>query len=124
MSGRSDVVIDFVARGESPDEYRMVLVEDGPWIKPYTPRIAQLQQRLYSCVEAAIDGQLAAKFPESTGKRIIIQVDCYNAPRADIESFFTRFSEGILLLDDYQRALRESRFIKGIGFSISFDTIN
>lgn len=121
MSEPFELTVDFFAKGENPGEYRMVLVEEGPWTEPYTTRIEHLQERLYGCIDAAIDGQLAAKFPESKGARIIIQMDCYDAPREEIEDFFHRFSEGVLLADAYRRALQATDFIRDISFSISFD---
>lgn len=121
MSERSNVTVDFVARGEVQGEYRMVLVEEGPWIRPYIGRLKRLQERLYGCIDAAIDGELAAQFPESKGTRVIIHVDCYDAPKVEIEDFFRRFSAGALTADAYRSSVRESRFISDIGFSISFD---
>lgn len=121
VSESSRVIVDFVAKGEKPGEYRMVLVEEGPWAKPYTIRLKHLQERLYGCIDAAIEGQLAAEFPESKGARVIVQVDCYDAPRQEVEDFFQRFSAGALSTDAYQQALLESGFIRDIGFSIHFD---
>lgn len=120
MTDASRFNIDFVAKGEHSGDFRMVLVEEGPWEKPVTKRLLLLQNRLYECIDAAIDGKLAARFPESMGTRVIIQVDCYDAPRAEVEDFFHRFSEGALSTEDYQHALRSSGFVSEICFFISF----
>jgi hypothetical protein len=124
MSEPSEFVIDFFAEGETSDEYRVVLVEDGPWPKPCTPRLIRLQDRLYLCIDAAIDGAIANRFPQCKGKHITIQVDCYNAPREEVEAFFYKFSESVFCIEDYREGLERSKFVSGIGFSISFDSIN
>ena len=77
MTASPDLVVDFVARGNTDDEWRMVLVEQGPWHPPFVNELRRLQDRLYECVEAAPGGQLAVKFPDSHGKRVDVQLDGY-----------------------------------------------
>lgn len=120
MSEPSDVVVDFDARGEGPDEYRMVLVENGPWTTPYTAQLEQLQTRMYGCIDAAIDGQLLARLPESKGKKIPIEVHCYDSPKAELEQFCQAFSEGVFSIASYQNALQQSYFISDIDFRFPF----
>lgn len=124
MSNESTTVVDFVARGEAPDEWRMVLVEEGPWPKPINEQLRRVQTRLYGCIDAAIDGQLAEQFPESKGKKIIIQLDCYNLPREEVSEFFDRFSDGVLKTEDYRDALLNNENAKSISFKINFDAIH
>lgn len=90
----------------------MVLVEEGPWNGSITNQLKRLQQRLYGCIDAALDGQLAQRFPESSGKNIVIELDCYDLPRSEVTNFFAKFSEGVFRESDYGQALRESRFVK------------
>ena len=120
MSDRTTIV-DFVAKGDSPGEWRMVLVEEGPWHGSVEPQLRRIQERMYGCIDAILDGQLAEKFPDSKGKRIIVQLDCYNVPRQEVEDFFDRFSAGIFRLDDYRSALKNCEFVKEIGFDINFE---
>jgi len=117
-------VVDFVARGDADDEWKMVLVEEGPWIGPVDDHLRQLQERLYGTVDAALDGQLAEKFPESRGKKLIVQLDGYNLPKAEVSEFFDRFSKGVFSTVDYRRALESSKFVKGITFELNFESIN
>lgn len=124
MNGERTTVVDFVAKGESPDEWKMVLVEEGPWIGSTDDQLRRVQERMYGCIDAVLDGQLAESFPESKGKRVIVQLDCYNVPRAEVEVFFQRFSSGVLSLEDYRQALGNSEFVQSIGFEISFDSIH
>ena len=114
-----EFVIDFVARGETPGQWRLVLVEKGPWPDP-TLALTRLQDRLYNCVEAILDGQVAAQFPESSGAPIVIQVDCYAVPEPEVAAFFTAFSEGVFQLPDFKAALEHTPHAASIGFSINF----
>lgn len=102
----------------------MVLVEEGPWPGSIDDQLRRIQERMYGCIDAALDGQLAESFPDSKGKRIIVQLDCYNVPRAEVEDFFQRFSSGVLSLEDYRKALEHNEFVHGIDFRVSFDNIH
>jgi hypothetical protein len=124
MSGERDTLVDFVARGDAPDEWRVVLVEQGPWRREIKEELRRLQGRLYGALDAALDGQLADKFPESKRKKIVLQVDAYNLPRAEVEAFFSRFSQGVLLTPDYERALKDNQFVSEIVFELNFEEIN
>lgn len=124
MDNERTTLVDFVARGEMPDEWKMVLVEQGPWIGPVEAQLRRLQERLYGTIDAALDGQLAEKFPESMGKRIIVQLDGYNLPKTEVAEFFERFSKGVLRTADYQQALKSNRFVKAISFEINFESTN
>jgi len=119
MTGGEGIVVDFIARGETPDEWRMVLVEEGPWSNP-EEQLRRVQDRLFGCIDAAIDGQLVEKFPESMGKDIIIELDCYNIPQSDVRDFFESFSAGALEIPDYKRAFMRSPFVGKIGFRLNF----
>ncbi len=121
MGKERTTVVDFVAKGATSDEWKMVLVEEGPWIGAVETQLRRVQERLYGCVDAALDGQLAEKFPESNGKKILIQLDCYNLPKSEVAAFFNKFSEGIFSTPDYRRALEKSQFVKSISFEMNFD---
>jgi len=121
---KQDTTVDFIARGSSPDEWKMVLVESGPWTTPTDFHLRRIQERLYGCLDAAIDGKLAEKFPDSLGKNVVIQLDCYNVPRDEAEAFFKRFADGVLSVPDYKDGLARSRFVRKLSFEITFDSIH
>ncbi len=121
MPKENTFIVDFVAVGEAHDEWKMVLVEEGNWSGDRTTHLYRIQNRLYECLDAALDGQLAEKYPESKGKKIIIQLDCYDAPKNEIEDFFIDFSEMVMSIPDYREALENTKFIKDIAFKITFD---
>jgi hypothetical protein len=124
MSEERATTVDFVAKGEANDEWKMVLVEQGPWSFPIEDELRRIQDRLYGCIDAALGGQLAEKFPESLGKRIVIQLDCYNLPVDETKKFFTHFADGVLKTPTYSRAMEESSFVKAISFELNFDSIH
>ncbi|NYE29697.1 hypothetical protein HDE78_002663 [Rhodanobacter sp. K2T2] len=111
----SEVTIDFIVR----DPWRMVLVEEGPW-EDVASNLRRVQSRLYGCIDAAIDGHLAQQFPESNGKHVTVQLDCYSVPQEDVSKFFEAFSSSVLLIPDYKDALQSSSFVAGIDFQVSF----
>ena len=110
-----ELLVDFVAK----DPWQMVLVEEGPWTD-ISAQLAQLQYRLYACLDAAIDGQLAEQFPGSSGQLVTVRVDCYSVPQAETQEFFSRFSSAALDLPDYKAALVATPHVSGIQFAINF----
>lgn len=115
-------IVDFIVKGDSPDVMKMILVEEGDWTD-VDDRLHSLQQRMYDCIDAAIDGKLFELFPETKGKKIIISVDFYNAPYEKACNFFERFSQNALLIPSYSEALKSSAFIKGIDFEADFNNL-
>ncbi|SRR5258706_3648827 len=123
MREDQSAVVDFIARGTDPEEWIMVLVEQGPWTGSVEEQLRRIQNRLYGCIDAALDGQLAGKFPETLGKKIVVQLDCYDLPESEVSEFFHRFSKGVLKTTHYRSALNSSTFVKDVAFKIYFDTV-
>ncbi len=98
----------------------MVLVEEGPWADSVEDHLRALQERLYGCLDAALDGQLAEQFPKASHKNIVVRVDCYDVPRAEVDEFIGRFSEGVLALPDY--SAEASPWVKSFAFEVNHDT--
>jgi len=121
MMAAQDFTVDFVARGDTVDEWRMVLVEEGPWPPPFDDEMRRLQTRLYDCIDAALDGQLAAKFPETQGKRVVIQLDGYRLPIDEVKSFFGRFAAGALASDQYRKALVSCPYVTAVSFELNLN---
>jgi hypothetical protein len=113
--------VDFVAAGDTRDAWRMVLVEEGPWAGSTDGQLRRVQRRMYGCIDAALDGLLAERFPESKGCLVVVRLDCFDVPRAEVDAFFQRFSSGVFSLDGYRQALEKNAFVRGIEFEISFD---
>lgn len=124
MTKERTTVVDFVARGDTDDEWKMVLVEEGPWGDSTEAQLHRIQDRLYGCLDAAIDGHLAEKFPETEGKRLTIRLDCYNVPKAEVSAYFERFSKGVLATSDYKAALQGNKHARSVEFEVTFDEIH
>ena len=111
----SEATIDFITR----DPWRMVLVEEGPW-EDVQSNLHRVQSRLYTCLDAAIDGQIAEQFPDSIGAHLTLQLECYSLPQEQISTFFEAFSSGVFEAPHYKEALRASAFVSSIDFQISY----
>ena len=122
MNKSQSFVVDFVVKTDSPDVMKMVLVEEGDW-SDIDARLQLLQQRMYGCIDAAIDGQLADQFPETKGKKIVVSIDFYDVPHEEASEFFERFSNNVFLIPSYCDGLRQSRFVKDIVFEANFETL-
>ena len=122
MNAPTDVV-EFVAKGERADEWRMFVVEQGPW-EDVTRELLRFQDRLYDCVDAVVDGDVAAKFPDSKGGRIVISVYCSDLPKSEVSAFFQRFTKGIFRDGEYSVALKRQNYVTEVAFAINFDSMH
>lgn len=111
-----DFTVDFIAK----DPWQMVLVEEGPW-DDVAANLRRLQDRLYSCVDAVIDGRLAERYPDSMGSIVLIRLEGYSLSRPDTREFFDRFSSAVLELPEYKAALDNSPHVSGIQFAAHFE---
>ncbi len=115
-----DVSVNFIAFDETRDTCLMVLVK-GPWSGSTEEHLRALQDRMYGCLEAALDGQLARQFPDAMGKPVVVQIDCYDVPRSEVDEFVTRFAHGIGTLPDY--AAGASPYVTEFRFEVNHDTV-
>lgn len=111
----AEVTVDFVVK----DPWRIVLVEEGPW-EDISSNLHRAQDRLYACIDAALQGKLAEQFPESKGAVITVQLDCYSLPREPVSRFFRAFTSGVLEIPCYKQSLQEATFVADVNFAISF----
>jgi hypothetical protein len=124
MNSERTFVIDFVAKGETSDEWKLVLVEQGPWSESIDKQLKRVQERLYDAIDAALDGRVAEKFPDSRGKNFVIELDGYDLPKVEVADFFERFSSKVLAGPDYRQALKDNCFVHQITFQINFQSVN
>jgi hypothetical protein len=118
------VTIDFIAQGEREGTWVMVLVEEGPWAKAEIEvNLRRLQERLYSSVDAALDGQLSDLYPETHGGQIIIRLDGCDLPQVEVTELFKTFSGAVFQIPDYADALRESQYVGGIAFELNLENL-
>src|SRR5438477_9025126 len=118
------VTVDLVSHSPSKDAFVLHLVEQGPWRRSsWTAKLRKLQARLYSTVDAVVDGHVSERFPESRGQAFVIQVDCYDVPEPEVRPFFERFASFIRESPEYRNAVGGSPFLASLAFEIHFDTI-
>lgn len=120
----NELVVDFVARGHAPGEpWLMVLVESGPWDeREVESNLRRIQARMYDCVDAALEGRLADRFPDSRGQNVVVRLDGYDLPEAAVRDFFERFASAALQLPDYAAALESSTAVSSLAFDLQLDT--
>ena len=100
----------------------MVLVEEGPWQEDeIETNLRRIQDRLYGCLDAALDGKLAELYPESAGKPILIRIDAYNVPQIELREFFDSFSGNVLRIPDYSSSLANSSVVSNISFDLNVE---
>jgi hypothetical protein len=118
------VTIDVISHTPDGQYWTLTLVEEGPWpLRVQTARLRHLQDRLYSAFDAVVDGNVAAKYPDSTGKHFIIRVDCYDLADSSVRPFFNRFASHIASSQEHQQALSLSPHSASLSFELSFDSL-
>jgi hypothetical protein len=114
------VTVDFVARDQPHGGWALVLVEQGPWdAAELTEQLRRVQARLYSCLDAALDGQVAQNFPESVGKPLIIRLEAFDLPEPELAQFFERFASGVPKTEEYAAALKGCADYPSINFELN-----
>ncbi len=111
--------VDFTAYDYDRDACLLVLVERGPWPDALEDHLKSLEDRLYECLDAALDGQLAQRFPEAANKKVIVRVDCHRVPRHAIYAFMERFSEHVQELPDYSP--ESSPWVRSFDFEVVYN---
>lgn len=114
------VTVDFVARDQAHGGWSLILIEEGPW-DPATisDHLKRIQDRLYECLDAALDGAVTTQFPESRGKPLMIRLDAFNVPEAELRGFFDRFAREVPKLPDYAKGLREQQHFPTVSFELN-----
>jgi hypothetical protein len=116
MSETISVHIDFVVE-DRDGSYRLVLVE-GPWEDPHDPhQLARLQKRVADCITAAINGHLAARYPTTDGRPLVIQIDSYDTPKERVDEMLATFQRQIEMSEDIQECIRTRRHVAGISLA-------
>ena len=102
----------------------MILIEQGPWdTAAISDHLRRIQERLYTCLDAALDGAVTAEYPESRGKPLMIRLEVFNVPEAELRGFFGRFASEAPKLPDYAKALREQQFFPMVSFELNVDAL-
>ena len=102
---------------QTPDgRFVLLLVEQGPWMDAPEVHLRKLQERLYDCLDIAIDGHLAALHPESRGKVVVIRVDAHATPQGAVSEFVERFALHAQGSTEIQDAVARQDFVSALDF--------
>ena len=111
------VKIDLVTEHPGTGVFALILVETGPWPPGTEEReLRRIQDRLYDCVDAAVDGHFAAKYPDSRGRPARIQLDTYDIPERLVRPFFERFAKHVHTWSEIQQEIHTKRNVESITF--------
>lgn len=117
------VTIDFIAKDQAHGGWSLVLVEEGPWDKSQiADQLRRVQDRLYGCLDAIVDGQISDAYPDSADKPLEIRVDAYNIPEAPLSGFIDAFSANVLETPDYKAALESNDRVPSIRFRLNCES--
>jgi hypothetical protein len=117
VQSQKTVAIDLVTEHPQTGRFSIVLVETGPWQSgAEEDQLRRLQARLYDCVDVAVDGQLAAKYPASRGRPVRIQLDTYDLPEAIVRPFFDEFADHIASWAEVQDQIRSQQHVQSLEF--------
>ena len=120
----SEVTADFVARDQPHGGWALVLVEEGPWPPgAVDDNLRRVQDRLYGCLDAALDGQVADRFPDSVGRPLVIRLEAIDVPQTALADFYERFKSTVPTLPDYAQAIRDCKHYPSIGFEITMSDL-
>lgn len=104
--------------------YVLVLVEQGPWNHDaVNSHMRRIQQRLNDCLSLALFGGLAAAFPETAEMPVIVRLDCYDTPDANIRELVERFATAVSESSKIQDGLLRNPFVSSIAFEYNWRTI-
>lgn len=113
----SSATIDLITETPETGEFALILIESGPWPdkdSDWSEYLSRIQKRIYDAIDIAIDGHLAAKYPDSKGRSVRIQIDSPNGLPTALANLVVKMREHIEKDNDYGRAIRQSQFIQGL----------
>lgn len=110
------VKIDFVTSDSDGRSWKLILVE-GPWNPPDSPvQLALLAKRISNTIEAALTGQIAARYPDSAGHAMTIQVDSYDTPRQQVDALIAQARARVEASADIQAQFKRREFVSALEF--------
>jgi len=110
------VKIDLITHDAANDEFVLYLVEDGPWPdskSEWRECLLKIQNRIFDAIDVAVEGHLAVKYPESSGKKIRVQIDSPHGVPPHLKELVFKIRQ-YLESEQGRSAVAQSRFIKGL----------
>lgn len=111
------LTVDMVTEDPNTGELVLYFVEDGPW--PEDPGqlatlLKRIQDKIFDAAEAAVEGSVAAVFPEFVGRGIRIQIDSPHGCPEELERLVTNVGKLLAEAHEYATAIKNSKFISGL----------
>ena len=113
------VTVDLIVHSDDKSEFALYLVEDAPW-GDVELRVKKMQDRVYTTVDAVLDGIVASDYPDSKGKRIRIEVVCRGeSPSPRFREVVNRLNQIIHSVDDYVSDINRSGYVSSLEITYS-----
>jgi len=87
-------VIDVIAEDGKTGEVTLIMLEPRPWDGSEL-RLFQLQEKINAYLSFALDGEMAEAYPQFSGKKLRLQLDCVGMPGDDVVGFLSMVREQI-----------------------------
>lgn len=79
-------IIDLITLDPETDKVVLVMIERRPW--GTDPRqLTQIEEKINRYMGYVLDGFLAEQYPQYEGKRVVLRLDCAEAPHGTAERF-------------------------------------
>ena len=118
------VTIDLITDSPDGSTVYLTLVEQGPWpARGVAKRLRALQERAFAAIDTAVDGHLAARYPDSVGKQVVVRVRAFNLPEREVRELSSRISNYIASSDPYRSDIARSAFVASVSFEVCFEPI-
>jgi hypothetical protein len=106
-----------VTEDPSTGEFVVYFIEDGPWpdgSADFAATLHRIQDIVFDCADAAIDGGIAKVYPDSVGKKVRIQVDSPSGCPDRLFQLVKNADHYLAASESYSAAISKSKFISGI----------
>jgi hypothetical protein len=119
------VTIDLITQDQASGEFVLILVEDGPWPGQdcgWKECLSRIQGRVFDAIDVAVDGHLAAKYPDSLGKKVRVQLDSPSGSPQRVAELVRKIRRH--LTEDggqYRTAIDKSQFIAGLSVAMGHE---
>lgn len=114
----ASATINLITETPETGEFALILVENGPWPEKdadWNVCLSRIQKRIYDAIDIAIDGRLAAKYPDAKGRNVRVQIDSPDWLPPALLKLVAKIREHIEKEGtEYNIALKQSKFIHGI----------
>lgn len=109
--------IDLITETPETGEFALILVEDGPWPNKdsdWKECLSRIQRRIYDALDVAIDGHLAAKYPDAKGRSVRVQIDSPSGLPSALAELVAKLREHLEGENEYNSAIKQSKFIRNL----------